>query len=229
MQSFKEYLAEGNEHWVEPVRPVMLQLKLRGDGYISAKYGDRDKLFQLNKIIIRELNERCEKANIPKVKEVYHFSVDRVTFHLALEPNTHYTKSQLDTIEVKFIEIANEYEVYNNNFQTVTSEMPAVVLEENFDRSTTVEVKHVILEETVRSLHDIHKVILSANQISMGDSSYIERNVLGLLKIKNAITLYASVKSKWFDIVLEHFKSGKNVLACQEDLIDAGLKDYAEL
>jgi len=226
MQSFKEYLAE--ETRVEPVRPIILQIKLRGDGYISAKYGDRNKLFQISKIIIRELNERCEKANIPKVKEVYHFASDRVTFHLALEPNTHYSKAQLDTIEVKFIEIANEYEVYNNNFQTVTSEVPAVVLVENFDRTTTVEVNHVILEETVKSLHDIHKVVLSAKQITMGDSSYVERNVLGLLKIKNA-TIYASVKSKWFDIVLGHFKSGKNVLACQEDLIDAGLKDYAEL
>jgi hypothetical protein len=228
MRSFKEYLAEGNDHWVEPIRPLLLQIKVRGDDYISPKY-NREQLFQRNNIISRELSELCEKANLPKVKEVYHFGVDRVTFHLVLEPHTHYTKPQLDTIATKFIKLADKYEIYKNDFEPVSSEMPVVILEDNFDKTTTVEVNHVIIEESVKSLQDIHKVILSAKQISMGDSSNITQNVLGLLKIKNAITLYASAKVQWFNIVKEYFDTGKDFIACQRKLIELDLDDYAEL
>ncbi len=228
MQSFKEYLSESNDHWVEPVRPLLLQIKVRGDDYISPMY-NREQLFQRSKIIIRELSELCEKANLPKVKEVYHFGVDRVTFHLVLEPNTHYTKLQLDTIATKFIKIIDKYEVYKNDFEFVAPEMPVVILEDNFDKTTTVEVNTVIIEESVKSLQDIHKVILSAKQISMGDSSYVMQNVLGLLKIKNTAKLLASVKSRWFDIIEKHFRAGKDIIECQRELIENDLDEYAEL
>ena len=64
----------------------------------------------------------------------------------------------------------------------------------------------------------------------------ITSNMLGLLKIKTLKKLFfdanfnvnSSEFHAAFKIIKYHFDNGRNLLACQEELIDAGLKDYAE-
>jgi len=84
------------------------------------------------------------------------------------------------------------------------------------------------------SLENIHLKIPQCKALIFFHSiDKIESNVLGLLKIKtlNHITIWPSLSTnlEWYSILHKHFKSDKNILACQEELIDAGLKDYAEL
>jgi len=65
----------------------------------------------------------------------------------------------------------------------------------------------------------------------------IKSNMLGILKIKGLEKLdkiqhgiFATPDfNKAYSIVNEHLSGNRNILECQEELIDAGLKDYAEL
>lgn len=84
------------------------------------------------------------------------------------------------------------------------------------------------------SLENIHlKIPQCKTLIFFHSIDKIESNVLGLLKIKtlNHITIWPSLSTnlEWYSILDKHFRSDKDLFACQEELIDAGYKDYAEL
>lgn len=87
----------------------------------------------------------------------------------------------------------------------------------------------IVPDESI-SLHDIHKKI-DCEHLQINGTSKIKDSVLGLLKIKKLKTLrvIGLNKAEWFDIVLKHFQTDKNILDCQEELMDNGLKRYAKL
>lgn len=83
------------------------------------------------------------------------------------------------------------------------------------------------------SLKDIHKKIPRCEKIIFYSAvNKIASNVLGLLNLKQLKHFHVWPRSEkipqWYEIVTKHFES-KNILACQEELIDNDLKDYAEL
>jgi hypothetical protein len=88
------------------------------------------------------------------------------------------------------------------------------------------------------SLKDIHKHV-KCSILNIGSAKNVKSNALGILKIKDLSVIYemgAKISARpneqpylWLKIIDQHLHGDKNVLACQEALIDNDLKDYAEL
>lgn len=92
----------------------------------------------------------------------------------------------------------------------------------------------------VTSLHDIHKHIKSIGRFLAIDET-IESNILGVILIKNLVAIEL-IKSAWpntklckaVDIVNSYLENNKteetrDLLQCQEEMIEAGLTEYAKL
>lgn len=88
------------------------------------------------------------------------------------------------------------------------------------------------------SLHDIHKHLPNLREIHL-NPEYIKSHVLGLLMIKDLHTIWNSLnheefdKYPWIKIVLKYYGAGqamdnKRILECQNELLDAGLDEYAQ-
>lgn len=84
------------------------------------------------------------------------------------------------------------------------------------------------------SLTNIHKYITKALTISI--HAEVTSAILGLLKIEklnNISTSFANVRNneleKAVKIVNSYLKTDRNILKCQKELIQNGLKDYAKL
>jgi hypothetical protein len=88
-----------------------------------------------------------------------------------------------------------------------------------------------------QSLHNIHKYIKKlapfAGTISIFGNP-IKSHVLGLLKIENLreVILYGTGDDKVLitveEVINKHLKK-RDILACQQELIDAGLEEFAQL
>lgn len=81
------------------------------------------------------------------------------------------------------------------------------------------------IETPVTSLAGIHKQIDSIGGLIV-PSDNVKSNVLGLLLLDNLSVV--SSKEMWAQIVQNHLTT-KDVLDCQEELIKAGLKEFAKL
>ena len=84
------------------------------------------------------------------------------------------------------------------------------------------------------TLSGLDKKILACEFFQLTGSEAIEKNVLSILRLK-AKKIYLidddnirGRKIKWAEIVNKHLED-RDILQCQEDLIDAGLKDFAKL
>ena len=78
------------------------------------------------------------------------------------------------------------------------------------------------------NLSNIHKV-LNCKRLFLNNAHQINERVLSLLKIKDLISLVSTTTSfKWIGIINKHLKS-KDLLSCQEELIENGLEQYAQL
>lgn len=80
------------------------------------------------------------------------------------------------------------------------------------------------------TLEGIDKQIPKAEAIMLYRAgNVITGNVLGLLKLKSLKTIwnYPSVSIEWLDIINKHFVS-KDIIACQRELIENDLDEYAE-
>ena len=76
------------------------------------------------------------------------------------------------------------------------------------------------------NLKDIHKIILETSSLWL-DKNPIKSNILGLLLIKGLNNVIADGPA--FVILNRHLKGDRDILECQEELIDAGFKEFARL
>jgi len=145
------------------------------------------------------------------------------------------SKTGLQEVGDKMLELLNDYYKVSkplklrNHFVAMYDDIPTFKI--SCDR---ISLNFSSLAKKEISLHDIHKVVDTKHLTLFSSASVtIASSVLGLLKIPRLEKLdfmgITQKAPKWFEIVKNHFNSGKNVFACQEELIDAGLKDYAEL
>ena len=84
----------------------------------------------------------------------------------------------------------------------------------------------------IKSLHNIHKHIKKIDNLCE-ISNQVKRNLLGFLKIKGPFSLICGVYDgdplwKAVKIVDKHL-GHRDLLACQEELIENGLEEYAQL
>ena len=93
--------------------------------------------------------------------------------------------------------------------------------------------------DKITSLHDIDKHIKQINADGQGKGLFdvsmceIKSNVLGVFKIKGVKSVYfdhwtEDKLKKVTEIINKHLKTG-DIFDCQEELIDAGLEEYAKL
>ena len=82
----------------------------------------------------------------------------------------------------------------------------------------------------ITTLHDIHKHIkFMGNDTRMSfNACDIKSNVLGLLKIKGLTQVYLQNKNVE-NILNKYLSAEKDLLACQQELIEAGFEEYAQL
>jgi Leucine-rich repeat (LRR) protein len=77
------------------------------------------------------------------------------------------------------------------------------------------------------SLQGIHKQLKEAKSLDFS-ANPIKSHVLGLLKIKGLETIELSRKGVQ-DIINKHLAGERDVMACQDELMDAGFEEYAKL
>lgn len=83
-----------------------------------------------------------------------------------------------------------------------------------------------------RSFHNVHKMIECEELTFTGNLLNIKDSALGLLLIKGLTHLDFGMRNKsipWVEIIFRHFKGDRDVLECQEELIEKGFKNYAKL
>lgn len=82
------------------------------------------------------------------------------------------------------------------------------------------------------SLHNIHK-ILDCGILEINGANLVKDSVLGILAMKRLKMIdyfNLNAQPEWYKIVIKHFESpAKDILECQEELIENGLKEYAKL
>ena len=110
--------------------------------------------------------------------------------------------------EVKFIN------AYGNNL-TSLSGAPSII-----HRSGDFK------ENKLENLHNIHKEILEAEELWFQDNP-IKSHILCLLKIRNLKIVYFDDKT--LESIITKYLPRGNLLECQQELIDAGFEDFAQL
>ncbi len=81
---------------------------------------------------------------------------------------------------------------------------------------------------TLTSLHHIHKQIKHIGGNANFENNQIVSHVLGLLLIDGLKEVYLDNR-KVQNIINKHLKGDRDVFACQDELIENGLDDYARL
>ena len=79
----------------------------------------------------------------------------------------------------------------------------------------------------LKSLKNIHKIITRIDGILYCNNNPIKSHILGVLKIKNLQMIEIDNK-KVQDIVNKYLPAG-DILECQQELIEAGFEEYAQL
>jgi len=71
----------------------------------------------------------------------------------------------------------------------------------------------------------------TAKQLGIYYADRVKGPVLSLLQLARTTDIHfnGSSKEAWLKIVQNHIRGDKDVLKCQEELIDAGLKEFAKL
>ena len=78
------------------------------------------------------------------------------------------------------------------------------------------------------SLHNIHKHIKHVGGYIVASSNLIKSHVLGLLLIDGLKKVFLDNKQVQ-KIINKHLSGGRDVFACQEELIENGFEDFAQL
>lgn len=93
--------------------------------------------------------------------------------------------------------------------------------------NTTVKGDLVLSDKGLGSLQDINKIFVEIDGMLCLRYNPIKSHVLGLIKIKKLQGVVMDNKVAE-GIINKHLPEG-DIFSCQEELIDAGLEDYAQL
>ena len=229
MQSFKQFLKEETGSFV-----VTYHCNLK-----STDFG------QLPESAKDEIVDVIEKANFPYINNTFlkvalgseqMINYDTITITIFLKDG-HYdfakmsqidseiSKLLTDKIGIKFSELKEPYTPRFNIF----GDMPS-------NPRITVEGKLVAFQKLqglseMTSLKNVDKVVKSAERMMFNEKLARDMStVLGLLKINRLKSLWVSSGDdcEWLKIVNKHLKD-RDILACQDELIDAGLRAQAKI
>lgn len=86
----------------------------------------------------------------------------------------------------------------------------------------------ILCDEGLSSLHDIHETVHSVSGSICLQDNPIKSHVLGLLKIKDLKSVILDNK-KIESIINKHLKGSRDIFDTQNELMDAGFGDFAQL
>ena len=111
--------------------------------------------------------------------------------------------------------VTGDFHCYNNQLTSLTG------------APTSVTGNFNCQGNKLTSLKDIHKQIKSIGETLYLSGNPIKSHVLGLLKIKRLKSV--ELDNKEVEKILNKYLPEGDLLDCQEELIDAGLDEYAQL
>lgn len=155
---------------------------------------------------VHELFEDEERSVLSEIgKQPDHF-----------EGNFACSRNKLTSLEGSPSSIGGSFYCNNNHLTSLEGAPPSVG--KNFNGSTN----------RFTSLHNIHKHIKKIGAVADFQGNPIKSHVLGLLLI-DGIDLVFLDNHEVRNIINKHLKNGRDVFACQEELIEAGLEEFAQL
>jgi hypothetical protein len=93
---------------------------------------------------------------------------------------------------------------------------------------SSIEGNFYCTKNKLTSLHNIHKHIKHIRAFAGFGNNPITSHVLGLLLIDGLKGVYLD-NNEVTDIICKHLQGDRDVFACQEELINAGYEDFAQL
>lgn len=96
------------------------------------------------------------------------------------------------------------------------------------DAPQSIDGNFICENNLLPSLRDIHKSIKFIEGFANFEFNPIKSHVLGLILIEGLQDVLLDNKEVE-DIINGHLKRGRDVFACQEELIEAGYEDFAQL
>ncbi len=186
--------------------------------------------------------EQIENA----IGEVFHRQFDdrvlsieyrdgELTFIMPLRNGQEGSAAGIKAVDDKILELLNDYYKdiitkplkLREDFVAIYDAIPPFkVVHDN------IALNFSISGDKENSFHDIHKAIDTKDlRICVHSSHKITSSVLGLLKmprLQNLMYIMDPVP-EWFNIVHKHFEGEKDLVACQRELIEKDLDEYAEL
>jgi hypothetical protein len=132
------------------------------------------------------------------------------------------SSNELDTLEHCPKEVAGDFNCSYNKLENL-NDAPAIIVD-LFNCSYN----------KITSLQGIHKQIKRIDGVANFTYNKIRSHMLGLMKIKGLKGLIHGIAEERRDhhalrIIDKHLKGDRDVLACQDELIDAGLDEFAQL
>lgn len=185
-------------------------------GRLLISYDFYDLKFRNNVDLMRdELKRKFNKITL------YNFNRDNnQTFIIKDYPVSECTWPKLEILHKELSDIFNKFNLtFSLNEETLLlNDVP----------SSKVQTKRIELTAQ-ESLAGIHKVISNCEYIEISWLTNVNQNALGLVLLDTDELYFDGIIPDWAKIIMQHFKAGKDVLECQEQLIENGYKQYAKL
>jgi hypothetical protein len=242
MQSFKEFMSkESHDAWQVYQLGKAPIVEFDMDFY-SSRLGDEyhmkdGKFYRLDmkffeKKFAQNLKKTTGKKNL-SVKVLQNgVAVDELRIGYNPFNDEEGSQEYIHSIDNKIItackQLLNDHDVVVSNFRPTSVWI-------NNTLSTKIDWPEVNLSYRKNTHHqditliNISKFLHTESIFIYGDDE-VKSGGLGLLKIKELkkIVNLNDAEEKWLSIVKAYIKS-KDILNCQEELIDAGLKDFAKI
>jgi hypothetical protein len=211
--SFKHYLKEDTQHKVEFVTEF------------SFNHNGTDYLTSSNKIDLAvEIGKKLKMTARFMGDTTIDFSVG-VTL-----PNRHIDGPELETLQEKVNAIVQKS---IKSFQMEVEHCQSHVLANGIPKFEIDYEMVIVYVKPGDTFSGIEKIITLSKEMHFNHCRNVKGNVLSLLKLNTSdLSLFSDDGSgdlEWITIVEKHFNGDKDVLECQEELIEAGYKEYAKL
>lgn len=141
-------------------------------------------------------------------------------------------------------EVFNIYKQFPKNINPIDTPIEQIYSEFTSLTLTTlptesinyVGIINLRCSEEFNSLRNIHKFI-KCSELHIDRAINLKENILSLFLLKNIEVFlcytYSDIKENndigWINIVKKHLDEYKDILACQEELIENGYKDFAKI
>jgi hypothetical protein len=207
MQSFKQYLTEGQTNKLTLIIGLTLENDITAETFTKA--------------------EQIIKNEFPKIKLFLNLTKDSITIDVLEMKSSDCNTPNLENISEKII---SEVKYCGENMKFKIEEHIYVQLSSEGVPTAPISFEEIVLDANKNdTLTGIEKNI-KAFTLYLRQCEHISGGVLSLLKMTDVTEVYLEgTNCGWMEIVQKHLDGDGDILECQEELIEAGFKEYAKL